>query len=456
MQTSIPLRLTVWRRPASTIALGVLKILVVTLIVLTAPESSAQNAPNMDLTTQAIQARIRQIHTADVTLTVLGTDGKPLANTQVIIGQSRHKFLFGCNVFGVRPLEASDDQNAYQKRFAGLLNFATLPFYWGAYEKIEGKPDHGRLRGMAQWCNDQGIRLKGHPLCWQQVSPPWLEGMPINEVEKLQLGRITREVTAFRSDVDTWDVVNEAVAMPDYKQETTRIPELARTLGTVELISRTFTTARAANPKATLLLNDYDTSGKYEKLITDCLAKKIPIDVIGIQSHQHAGYWGAEKTWDVCQRFGRFGKPLHFTETTFISAEPKKDQRWSGPYYTDWPTTPEGEARQAKEAAEFYTVLFSHPAVEAITWWDFSDKGCWLGAPAGLLRKDMSPKPAYAALLNLIKKEWWTSPQTLTTDAAGVVRFHGFLGTYMIATDKSRATFDVFTSRVSSVNVSIR
>ncbi len=68
----------------------------------------------------------------------------------------------------------------------------------------------------------------------------------------------------------------------------------------------------------------------------------------------------------------------------------------------------------------------------------------------------MSPKPAYEALLNLIKKEWWTGPQTLTTDAAGVVRFHGFLGTYRITTDRSRATFDVPTSGVSNVGVSIR
>ncbi|MEI7908506.1 MAG: endo-1,4-beta-xylanase [Verrucomicrobiota bacterium] len=456
MRPSKPLQPSVWRHPASAIALGLLTILAVTLTVPAAPESSAPNAPNMDLTRQAIQARIRQIRTAEVTLTVLGSDGKPMANTQVVIGQSRHKFLFGCNAFGVSPLEATDDQQAYQKRFADLLNFATLPFYWGAYEKVEGKPDQARLRGMAQWCIDQGIRLKGHPLCWQQVSPPWLEGLPINEVEKLQLGRISREVTAFRGSVDTWDVVNEAVAMPDYTQETTRIPEMARALGTVELIGRTFAAARAANPGATLILNDYDTSDKYEKLITDCLAKKIPIDVIGIQSHQHAGYWGAEKTWDVCQRFGRFGKPLNFTETTFISALPKKDQRWSGPNYADWPTTPEGEARQAREAAEFYTILFSHPAVEAITWWDFSDKGCWLGAPAGLLRKDMSPKPAYEALLNLIKKEWWTGPQALTTDAAGVVTFHGFLGTYTIAADKSRATFEVSTAGVSNVRVSIR
>ena len=47
-------------------------------------------------------------------------------------------------------------------------------------------------------------------------------------------------------------------------------------------------------------------------------------DVIGIQSHMHGGYWGAARTWEVCERFARFGKPLHFTETTVVSG-PKKD-----------------------------------------------------------------------------------------------------------------------------------
>ena len=48
---------------------------------------------------------------------------------------------------------------------------------------------------------------------------------------------------------------------------------------------------------------------------------------------------------------------------------------------------------------KFYTALFAHPAVQAITWWDFSDLGAWLGAPAGWLRRDMSPKPVYDRLM---------------------------------------------------------
>ena len=78
-----------------------------------------------------------------------------------------------------------------------------------------------------------------------------------------------------------------------------------------------------------------------------------------------------------------------------------------------------------------YTMLFSHPAVAAITWWDFADRNAWQGAPAGLLGKDLKPKPAYTALKDLIKNQWWTRAE-LTTDADGRVAFRGFLGEYKV------------------------
>jgi len=95
-------------------------------------------------------------------------------------------------------------------------------------------------------------------------------------------------------------------------------------------------------------------------------------------------------------------------------------------------STSEGEKRQAEQVAEFYRVLFSHPAVEAITWWDFTDQNAWQRAPAGLVRDDMTPKPAYNELERLIKGKWWTQTKT-TVEAGGQARFRGFLGQYEAA-----------------------
>jgi len=389
--------------------------------------SAAAQGPGV-LDGKAVAGRIQKYRTAEVTLTVLGADGRPLAGAAVTVGQVSHKFLFGSNAFKIGRCGSETLEKGYRKRYADLLNFATLPFYWGSYERAEGTESTDQLKAMAQWCRDNHIATKGHPLCWHTVVPRWLNGKTTAQVKTLQMARIARIVKQFDGLVDTWDVINEAVVMPRHRTPNA-ITTLCKEVGQVELIKQTFAAARKAGPTATLILNDYDTSRRYEDLIKRLKTAGLTPDVIGIQSHMHNGYWGAKKAWDVCERFAKIGRPLHFTELTILSGPLKTDGDWMK-RRSDWHTSVEGEKLQATQVAEFYTVLFSHPAVEAITWWDFSDLGAWQGAPAGLIRKDMSPKPAYTALMKLIKTDWWTGPRTLKTDARGRVTFRGYLGGY--------------------------
>ncbi len=201
-----------------------------------------------------------------------------------------------------------------------------------------------------------------------------------------------------------------------------------RDYGPVEYAKTCFRRARAGNPHATLLINDYMHDREYAELIAKLVdADGNPLyDVIGIQSHMHSGLWSNAEIWETCERFAAFGKPLHFTELTVLSASRKFN--WGD---SNIPTNVEGEEKQRDEVVRIYTMLFSHPAVEAITWWDFSDQGAWMNVPAGLVRKDMSNKPAYDALRQLIKEEWTTN-ETLTTDAQGEVRFRAFQGDYAL------------------------
>jgi endo-1,4-beta-xylanase len=399
-----------------------------------------------------IDASILKHRTAEATVTVLSADGRPLANAQVTVRQTRHKFLFGCNAYMLGHCGKPDVEKAYRDRFAALLNYATLPFYWGSFERVEGRPDTQRLREMATWCKDRGIRAKGHPLCWHSVCPQWLRTKSEDQVEAAQWARITRDVTAFRGLIDTWDVVNEAVVMPDNEGGANPIAKLCRRHGRAGLIAKCFALARAANANATLLLNDFIVDKRYEDLLAECIKAEVPIDVIGIQSHMHNRYWGAAKAADVCRRFAALGKPLHFTELTILSGALKTDSDWERTR-TDWVTTPEGEKRQAREVVELYRTLFAQPAVEAITWWDFSDLGAWQGAPAGLVRKDMTPKPAYDALLKLVKGDWWTGPTALATDAAGRATFRGFLGDYAAEAAGGTATFRLDKAGEASLTV---
>jgi GH35 family endo-1,4-beta-xylanase len=184
-------------------------------------------------------------------------------------------------------------------------------------------------------------------------------------------------------------------------------------------------------------------SKDYEDLIEKCLQAGIPLDVIGIQSHQHQGYWGAEKVRDVLEHFARFGLPLHFTENTIISGDimPPHIVDLNDWQVEEWPSTSEGEARQAAELAEMYEILFTHPQVHAITNWSGSDNA-WLHAPAGLLRTDNSEKPAYHALRAKIETEWRTE-LTSRTGADGNIRLEGFKGAYQVECAGKTADFQL-------------
>jgi len=384
------------------------------------------------------EARIEKYRKGNAVLKLAGPDGKPLQNGLALkIEQKRHKFLFGCNIFKLGRCRTPEDNTAYEKRFAALLNFATLPFYWWNYERRQGQPDDERTNQIVRWCKAENITTKGHPLAWNYVDPRWLPGDP-DKAMQLQLKRIVRCVQKFKDDIDIWDVVNEATHYDreQIKKAAPILTEAIRKMGVGAYVREAFKTARQANPKATLLINDYRTDPAYaEKVISELLDENDrPLyNVIGIQSHMHGGYWPIRKTWEVCERFAKFGKPLHFTETTLISGEQGWELRKQreDPNFR-WISTPEGEKRQARQVAEFYRILFSHPAVEAITWWDFTDQNAWQQAPAGLVRADMTPKPAYNELERLIKGQWWTKTQT-TTDAGGNTRFRGFLGEYEVS-----------------------
>ena len=84
---------------------------------------------------------------------------------------------------------------------------------------------------------------------------------------------------------------------------------------------------------------------------------------------------------------------------------------------------------------KLYTLLFSHPAVQAITWWALED-GEWMGAPGGLLRADLTPKPAYDRLLRLIHQTWWTREMLLSNEQ-GLCAFSGFLGDHELTVRKA-------------------
>ena len=50
----------------------------------------------------------------------------------------RHDFLFGAQIFLLGGFKTEEENRLYEKHFLELFNFATVPFYWNAYEQKDG------------------------------------------------------------------------------------------------------------------------------------------------------------------------------------------------------------------------------------------------------------------------------------------------------------------------------
>lgn len=393
----------------------------------------------------------------------LDKDNKPLKNAKINVKLTNHEFLFGYGAFDflsyvqadsfnpekipekIRKLEGID-ANFNAKDFFGnrvnkwleIFNYGTLPFYWGGFEPEEGNPNTENLKKAAKFMKDHNVRAKGHPLCWHTGCAEWLLKYDNKTILEKQLGRIEREVGGFKGLIDMWDVINEVVIMPVFDRYDNAITRLCKEHGQVGLVKKVFDQAVKFNPDGTFLINDFNMSPKYAELIRDCLDAGVPITAIGLQSHQHQGYWGKDKIEEVLERFEQFKLPIHFTENTITSGPiiPPEITDLNDWHFEDNCSTPELEERQKNQLEEWYRTIFeNHPLVKAITGWDFTD-GMWLNAPSGILHKDGSEKPAYKMLKHLIKEEWTTNEQ-IKTDENGFAVVKGFKGEYILNTPEN-------------------
>ncbi len=376
---------------------------------------------------------------------VVDEKGNAVKNSEFQAELTNHDFLFGCGAFDALSLMDEEKNDAFcedrMRKWLDLYNYGTMSFYWGAYEEKENAPAYESRMNASRYLKEHGKTVKGHPLCWHTLCADWLMKYDNKTIMDRQLERIHRDVAAFAGVIDMWDVINEVVIMPEFDKYDNAVTRICREYGRITLVKEVFAAARAANPKAVLLINDFNLSDRYAKLIAECLDAGVLIDAIGLQTHQHQGYMGKEKLEEIIKRFEGFGLPLHFTENTLVSGHimPSHIVDLNDYQIPEWPTTPEGEKRQAEEMEDMYRFLFAHPLVEAVTGWDFTD-GAWLGAPSGVLRADNSKKPSYDMLQDLIHREWHTS-EKIRTDENGIAVLTGFKGTYSLTGEKACGNF---------------
>ncbi len=133
--------------------------------------------------------------------------------------------------------------------------------------------------------------------------PPWLSGYTVQETEELLKSRVVNIVRGFRGQIDIWDVVNEPINVKTWKNKIAKlddendwgvedpIPEIA------DYVTAALRWAYAANPSATLIVNEFMTLARekermrFNSLLKELAARRAPISGVGIQAHEPREEW---------------------------------------------------------------------------------------------------------------------------------------------------------------------
>ena len=390
----------------------------------------------------------------DASIVITDGNGNAIPNAKVKVTQKSHAFRFGANLFLLEEMESEEKNQNYKKIFAETFNMATLPFYWNAtepkrgnlrYEK--GSPKLYRRPAIdlcIEYCEQNGIEPREHGLAYENSFPTWLYEADIPEVKQEMERRFGEISERYADKIRTIEVTNE----------------MAWTKGKVsfydnpEYVEYSFKLAEKYFPNNQLVINEETElcwedkarfTDKYYSYIDATLLKGARIDAIGMQYHSFPKkeeeydktrkLYNPELLYKHMDLYAKFGKPLQVTEVTV-------------PAYSN---EGEDEEIQAKLIEYLYTVWFSHPNVEQIVYWNVVDgyAHLWDSDPVkiaasqgdmtigenyyygGLLRFDMTPKPAFYMIRNLIQKKWHTEG-TFVSGLNGQANFRGFYGEYEV------------------------
>ena len=366
----------------------------------------------------------------------------------VSVKQKKHMFYFGTTAFMLGCFEKPEKELIYKEKFARLFNQAVVPFYWSDFEPRENclrmrKNSEFIYRRPApdtclEFCNEYGIEPKGHCLVWQGHVPEWLAKYSPEERKKILERRFKEIADEYSDKIPSFDIVNESASNYRYgvKSLFENYDEYGMLLGEKYFPNN----RKILNETNEAIWRDYRTEGKYMAFnmqLPEFIRRGIPFDEIGLQYHifhtteemedwlVRETYLNAESMVEILDIYDNYGYPMHISEITI----PGNGQK------------AENEEIQAYLVEKLYKTWFATRNMKSIVWWNLAD-GYAAYAPlgtneyenrygGGLLRFDMSKKPAYDVLDNLINKEWNTSFETEISKEKEIA-FRGFYGEYEI------------------------
>ncbi|KAB0680294.1 endo-1,4-beta-xylanase [Aureimonas leprariae] len=204
---------------------------------------------------------------------------------------------YGCAVFEKTLRDDARMREAVLREVASIV--AGYEMKWRPTAPAEGRADYRAGDELLRFATDNGLALRGHTVVWHQNPPLWaIPRLHGREGEELVFAHIRDIMGHYRGRVREWDVVNEAVNVPEGR------PDGLRRWGPYErgydFLADCFRVAHEADPDAVLCYNDFgleydriDQAAKRAavlRLVEALKARGAPIHAVGIQSHLIAWY----------------------------------------------------------------------------------------------------------------------------------------------------------------------
>ena len=292
---------------------------------------------------------------------------------------------------------ADADQSALvKKEFSSMT--AENDMKPGMLHPKEGVWNWGAADSIANFARQNGIKLRGHCLCWHSQFADWMfTDKKGREVKKEVFYQRLREhihtvVNRYKDVVYAWDVVNEAIAdnvrpnFVDGKFEPGSPYRESRhyKLCGDEFIAKAFEFAHEADPNALLFYNDYNECdpGKRDRIYN--MVKKmqdagVPIHGIGMQGHYNI-YGPSEEDIDAAiTKYSQIVKHIHVTELDIrMNTEMGGQLRFSRGEAK--PVAPYMNTLLTDQYSRIFKIFRKHKdVIDCVTFWNLGDRDSWLG-----------------------------------------------------------------------------
>ncbi len=255
----------------------------------------------------------------------------------------------------------------------------------------EGEWTFERADAIANFARQNGIKLRGHCLMWHSQFSDWMfydkKGNLVSKEVLFQRMRehITTVVNRYKDVIYAWDVVNEAIVDGANVSQPLRESTFYKICGDDEWIRKAFEYAHEADPNAILFYNDYNECdpNKMERIYNLVKSMKdagVPVHGIGMQGHYNIYSPTPDQFETALAKYASIVDHIHVTELDIrVNTEQGGQLRFSR--NEGAVLTADQRTLQESQYDHIFRTLRKYAGkVDAVTFWNLSDKDSWLGA----------------------------------------------------------------------------